>query len=119
MPWNGKERREQQDIWVTVFNFLSITSWLLFVFALIMSFYAAPETEYGLLRYHGISVRQFWKVPLTGYLYIVLWVSALLSYLSIIINHYRSRRATDNKQYNLMLLLIISIAWVVYIIINL
>ena len=118
MVWKGIERRNHQDIWLVIFKWLSIISWLLFLFALVVSFYAAPEKSYGLLRYHGIEVRKFWQVPLTGYLYIILWVSALFSYASIIINHFRSRRATDNKQYNLTLLLIITVTWVIYIIFN-
>ena len=45
---------------------LVIISWLLFLVALIMSYYAAPDKDYGVLRYYDIEIRQFWLTPLTG-----------------------------------------------------
>ncbi|GHE82706.1 hypothetical protein [Thalassotalea profundi] len=110
-----KERRIQSDIWTILLKWSAIISWLVFTFALIMSYYAAPDNEYGVLRYHGIEVRKFWLTPLTGYLYILLWISALISYLSIILNQFRTRRSTDHKYLNSILLFIISVAWLVYI----
>ena len=113
-----KERRIQGDIWTILLKWSAILSWLLFTFALIMSYYAAPDNEYGVLRYHGIEVRKFWLTPLTGYLYILLWLSALISYLSIILNTFRTRRRTDHKYFNSILLFIISVAWIVYILLQ-
>ncbi len=118
MTWDGKERRKSKDFWYKTLERLSLFCWSLFIIALLISFYAAPESDYGILRYHNISIRDFWKTPLTGYLYVVLWVSAFFSYLSLMINHYRSRRNTDNRQYNLILLLLICICWVIYIMIK-
>lgn len=116
--WQGPDRRNKPDKWVSVVHILAIVSWTLFIFALIMSFYAAPEEEYGITKYHDISVRKFWLTPLTGYLYVVLWGSALLSYVSVIINHYRSRRASDSKHINLTMLFLICLAWVIYIVLH-
>lgn len=113
MPEN--ERRKKADVWVKIIRILALLGWLLFTIALFVSYYAAPENDYGVLRYHQITIRKFWLTPLTGYLYILLWCSALLSYLCIIIDKYRSRRASDNKHFNFSLLFIVSIAWVVYI----
>lgn len=110
-----KERRTQTDIWSFVLKGSAIISWLLFTFALIMSYYAAPDNEYGVLRYHGIEVRKFWLTPLTGYLYVLLWLSALISYVSIILNRFRSRRKNDHQYFNSILLFIITVAWIVYI----
>ncbi|XQW86878.1 hypothetical protein ACOYR1_09210 [Thalassotalea piscium] len=110
-----KERRVEVDIWTILLKGSAIVSWLLFIFALVMSYYAAPDNEYGVLRYHGIEVRKFWLTPLTGYLYILLWLSALISYLSILLNRFRTRRKTDHKYFNSVLLFIISVAWIIYI----
>ena len=109
------ERRKNQDRWAILLKVLAVVSWLLFTFALIMSYYAAPDPDYGVVRYHGLAVRKFWLTPLTGYLYIMLWLSALISYMSLILNRYRARRKTDNKHYNLWLLFFVSVAWIVYI----
>ena len=99
-------------------RFLAIVGWGLFIFALIVSYYAAPESDYGILRYHDIEIRKFWLTPLTGYLYIVLWLSALSSYFCLILDKYRSRRKSDSKHFNILLLLIITIAWVSFILVQ-
>lgn len=119
MVFKEKERRINADKWRLMIKIFALLSWALFIVAMILSFYAAPDGDYGFLRYHQITVRTSWLTPLTGYLYVALWCSALLSYLSILINKFRSRRASDNKQYNVLLLLIITIAWVAYIIVQL
>ena len=113
-----ENRRKAPDIWIYVARTLAIGGWLLFIVAFIVSYYAAPEVEYGMYRYHGLEVRKFWLTPLTGYLYIILWVSALSSYLCLIIEKYRSRRKTDSKNFNLLLLMIVSVAWITYILIK-
>ena len=114
-----KERRINKNFWAFALKGSAICSWLLFIFALIMSYYAAPDNEYGVLRYHGIEVRKFWLTPLTGYLYILLWLSALISYVSILLNRFRSRRKSDHQSFNSMLLFIISVAWIAYILLQL
>ncbi|AWB57766.1 MULTISPECIES: hypothetical protein [unclassified Colwellia] len=113
-----KERRSAADLWTYLLRILAILGWGLFVFALIVSYYAAPESDYGLLRYHDIEIRKFWLTPLTGYLYIVLWLSALSSYFCLILDKYRSRRKSDSKHFNILLLLAITIAWVSFILVQ-
>jgi len=115
MEWQGRERRKAHDAWYYLARVLAIAGWVIFIIALIISFYAAPDDDYGLLRYHGIAIRKFWLTPLTGYLYIMLWFSALSSYIYLILERYRRRRKTDSKHFNVALLLLITIAWVVYI----
>ena len=112
------ERRNAADIWTYIVRALAIIGWILFVFALIVSYYAAPDSDYGILRYHNIEIRKFWLTPLTGYLYIVLWLSALSSYFCLILDKYRSRRKSDGKHFNILLLLVITIAWVSFILVQ-
>jgi hypothetical protein len=118
MSSENKERRKSEDLWIILIRFFTIFAWISFTIALVVSYYAAPETNYGVLRYHNISIRKFWLTPLTGYLYILLWLSALFSYITLIVHKYRSRRKSDNKQFNVILLFSTSTAWVVYIVIN-
>ena len=106
-----KERRKSHDFWFYLARTLAITSWLMFIFALAMSFYAAPEKSYGVVRYHDIEIRQFWLTPLTGYLYLVIWFSAAGSYASMLVERYRGRRQNDNTHYNLYFLLIVNLIW--------
>lgn len=112
------ERRKAPDKWFYVTKALAITAWLLFLFALVVSYYAAPETNYGVLRYKGIEIRQFWLTPLTGYLYIVLWVSALISYLYLLTERFRTKRAGDQKLFSPILLLVITLTWLVYLLLH-
>ncbi|MEW6982916.1 hypothetical protein AAD001_09725 [Colwelliaceae bacterium 6471] len=117
--WDGIERRHGHDVWFYLARLLSVSGWFIFTVALVLSYYAAPPQEYGLLRYYNIEVRQFWRTPLTGYLYILLWASAAISYIYIIMARYRRRRKTDHKHYDVFMLLMVSIAWVVYILMQL
>jgi|TARA_R110001583_G_scaffold178457_5_gene334322 hypothetical protein len=105
------ERRISHDFWFYLSQALTLLSWVLFIFALVMSFYAAPEKSYGVVRYHDIEIRQFWLTPLTGYLYLVIWFSAAGSYASMLVEKYRSRRHNDNTNYNLYFLLIMNLIW--------
>ncbi len=83
-----------------------------------MSYYAAPDKDYGVLRYYDIEIRQFWLTPLTGYLYILLWLSALGSYLALMTDKYRSRRRSDAPLGNLIFLLAVNLTWLVYILVK-
>jgi hypothetical protein len=114
-----KNRRKSKDIGVVLIRILALSGWILFIFAIVMSYYAAPDQDYGYLRFKGIEIRRFWLTPLTGYLYVVLWISALCSYFCLILDHYRSRRKRDSKHFNLVLLLTVTIAWVMYILVKL
>ncbi len=118
MVWLGKNRRQSSDFWVYMARILAVGSWVLFILALVISKYAAPETSFGYLRYQNIAVRNVWLQPLTGYLYIILWVCAFSSFLCLLVAKYRSRRGSDNKFFNIILLLIITVAWVTYILIS-
>ncbi|PKI16272.1 hypothetical protein [Colwellia sp. 12G3] len=112
------DRRKTTDVWSYIQTVLAVTSWLLFLIALIMSYYAAPDKDYGVLRYYDVEIRQFWLTPLTGYLYILLWLSAVGSYLALMTDKYRSRRRSDNPHFNLMFLLAINLFWLVYILVK-
>lgn len=114
-PTESNKRHLRHDRWFYCQLMLAILSWLVFLVALIISYYAAPEKDYGVLRYYDVTIRQFWLTPLTGYLYILLWLSAFLSYLTLIIKKYRSRRQHDNKYFSLKFLLAINILWLAYI----
>ncbi len=112
------ERRKTTDMWRYIQTVLALTSWLIFLIALVMSYYAAPDKDYGVLRYYDVEIRQFWLTPLTGYLYILLWLSALGSYLALMTEKYRSRRRSDNPNFTLIFLLAINITWLVYILVK-
>ena len=112
------DRRTATDFWSYAQITLVLLSWLLFIVALVMSYYAAPDKDFGVLRYYDIEIRQFWLTPLTGYLYILLWLSALGSYLALMTDKYRSRRRSDAPLGNLIFLLAVNLTWLVYILVK-
>jgi len=112
------DRRKATDFWHYTKTTLALSSWLLFLIALVMSYYAAPDKDYGVLRYYDIDIRRFWLTPLTGYLYILLWLSAMGSYLALMTEKYRSRRLSDNPNYSLLFLLVVNLTWLVYLLIQ-
>jgi len=118
MIWRGKERRRAPDIWIYFARFLAVSGWICFIIALIVSFYAAPEKNYGLVRYYQLPIRSHWLMPLTNYLYLVLWFSAFCSMCCFIIDRFRNRRSTDNLHFNLVLLFLVSVSWITYIVIQ-
>ena len=108
---NPQERRISIDFWFYLARILTICSWLAFIVAIIISYFVAPETDYGVLRYHEIEVRQFWLTPLTGYLYLVIWSSTAGIYTAMLIDKYRSRRKDDNTHFNAYFLLGFNLLW--------
>ena len=106
-----KDRRKSVDFWFYLARVMTFASWFLFLFAIVMSFYAAPEKSYGVARYYDLEIRRFWLTPLTGYLYLVIWGSAAGSYAAQLINKYRNRRNSDNPYYHLYILLIMNLIW--------
>jgi hypothetical protein len=113
-----KERRKSADFWVYIAKLVTAGSWGAFCFAIIISYFVAPETNYGVLRYHGIEIRQFWLMPLTGYLYLIIWFSAAGIYSAMLINKYRSRRRHDNTNYSGYFLLGFNLLWLSVILHN-
>jgi len=111
----SNDRRNGPDFWLLLTRYLSLLGWLLIIVAMVIAFYAAPETDYGLLRYYQLQIRTSWVTPLTTYLYFILWFNALLSIGCIVINRYRSRRSSDSHYFNLVLLLLVSTVWFLYI----
>ena len=115
MNFPEKERRKGHDGWIYFSRTLAVGGWLLFIVAFILAYYAAPEKYYAIYRYHHIEIRDYWLSSLTPYLYMVLWGSALASLMSIVITKYRNRRATDNSYYNSLLLILVVLAWLLYV----
>lgn len=115
-PERRSDRRRKRDVWYKVTKILTLISWVFFILALFVSHYAAPENDYGILRYYDIEIRETWIKPLADYLYIILWTSGISSYIILVIDRFRARRKTDNKHFNTFLLLLVVISWVSYLI---
>lgn len=109
------ERRKQEDPWIKVLRTLTVLGWLLFVVAVVMSYYAAPERVMGIVKYKVQDPRSHWLFPLTDYLFYLLAFNAVMSIVTIAINRFRSRRVSDGAGFNSFLLLVVCSMWLLYL----
>ena len=86
-----------------------------FVIALGITHMAKPEFNSGLVRYWGITIRDYWHPELTPQLMYLLWWCCGISLLSLLVNRARLRRAGDRLRYNILILLSMSAALLVYL----
>ncbi len=109
------ERRKGPDLLCRTVAWLAIAAWLLFLLALVVAHYASPELDTGLVRYWGIEIRSDWHPSLTLYLQYLLWAAAFVSGLSLWLNRLRLRRRGDQLHFNIVLLLLTSVALLLYL----
>lgn len=106
---NNKSRRHQENDWLLMLiRVLTLLSWSLFIIALIVSHYARPELEYGIVRFLGGEFRSEWLQTPKHILQILLLVCAVLSNINIILRQRRNRRASDSIGLNQIGLFIFS-----------
>lgn len=110
-----RNRRKGPDWLLHSLSLLSIAGWVVFVVALGITHMAKPEFNSGLVRYWNIQIRTEWHPELTPQLIYILWWCCGISLLSILLNRARLRRAGDRMRYNVVVLLLISAAMLVYL----
>ncbi|OBP14991.1 hypothetical protein A5320_06200 [Rheinheimera sp. SA_1] len=110
-----KNRRKGPDWLLHCLSLLSIAGWVGFVAALGFAHMAKPEFNSGLVRYWGISIREYWHPDLTPQLMYLLWWCCGISLLSLLLNRARLRRAHDRMRYNVLVLLAMSAALLAYL----
>lgn len=96
---------------------LNILSWLVFVAALIMFHYARPEIEYGIVKYFSLEVRHVWLAQAKNILLLLLYLCAGLSFFCMLLSRLRNRRQSDNQRYNLIMLLLVSIGFILVLVV--
>jgi len=95
---------------------LNILSWLVFVAALIIFHYARPEIEYGIVKYFGLDVREEWLAQPKNILLLLLYTCAGLSFIGMLLGRVRNRRRSDNHRYNLLMLLLVCIGFILVLV---
>jgi len=109
--WDGIERRIGPDWLTKIVNLLNAISWLIFVVALAIFHYARPEINYIILHHHGIAVREYWILSLKQWMLISLYLSIALSCFTLGINRYRVKRKSDHNRYNIVILVVVILAF--------
>jgi hypothetical protein len=112
--WDGIERRKGAD-WLDIsINVLNVLAWVTFLAALILYHYAKPEVQYfvyNLVR-QPVEVRGYWREDLKALLELSLWMCIAISIVTLIANHYRLKRKTDQRRYGLIMLAVVSVGFV-------
>lgn len=110
------KRSNKPDLIAKFIMGLNILSWLVFVAALIMFHYARPEIEYGIVKYFGLDVREEWLAQPKNILLLLLYTCAGLSFIGMLLGRVRNRRRSDNHRYNLVMLLLVTIGFILVLI---
>lgn len=111
MVWDGVERRKGPDWRIRLLQAVAILAWLSFIAGLMLFHLARPEMNSGIVRYYEIEIRQFWDPAYTGPLLYFVWISCVLSLVSLVANRKLSRRIYDARRYNLILLTVITVSF--------
>lgn len=114
-PLPTKNRRRGPDWLLQSLNWLSVAGWVVFVIAMGFSHLAKPEVQFGFLQYLDIQVRDYWDPALTARLIYLLWWCCGISLLTLLLNKFRLKRADDHLRYNIVVLLLMSVALLLYL----
>ncbi|WAJ71397.1 hypothetical protein [Catenovulum adriaticum] len=112
------DRREGSD-WINrLISIFSVLAWSSFILALIWFHYASPELIPGYAVYKGIEdeFRDEWLKRWTDRLTIQLIICSITSFIAVVINLKRSRRKEDHFHSSLLMLVMISIAAILYLV---
>jgi len=110
------KRSNKPDLIAKFIMGLNILSWLVFVAALIIFHYARPEIEYGIVKYFGLDVREEWLAQPKNILLLLLYTCAGLSFIGMLLGRVRNRRRSDNHRYNLLMLLLVCIGFILVLV---
>jgi len=111
------ERRQGPDFLMKLLPIFNLISWGLFVLSLVLTHIAQPEMDTGIVRYHGIEIRDYWVADMVYWIQVILLGMIILLFGNILIAKRRTRRKCDQQYLNQWLLLVLTLftAFVVFI----
>ncbi|MER2493989.1 hypothetical protein [Catenovulum sediminis] len=117
---NEIERRKGSDALIKVIRLTNLLAWLSFILAMIWFRLARPEKVPGYAKYKKIedTYRDVWLQDWTDLLFIQLVICSVITVFAMVLNLRRLKRKSDHFHYNLILLLLVCIAAVLYLLFN-
>ena len=90
------ERRRGPDLWVKTLAWLAIAGWLAVLAALYLVGEARPEMATMFDHYFDLKLRSTWDLEKLGVIPYLMLLGMLASFLGLVVNIRRSRRASDS-----------------------
>ncbi|MHA7880805.1 MAG: hypothetical protein ACX931_13505 [Saccharospirillum sp.] len=99
------ERRQGPDVWLKLLYLVLTLGWLGLIAFQVLWWLAKPEMNTGLVRFHGIALRQEWVTSIAAWIPVALAVCALSSLWALHLQRIRGRRQLDGSGWSIWLLL--------------
>ncbi|MCL1142467.1 hypothetical protein [Shewanella gaetbuli] len=98
-----------------ILTVLSLVSWSLAIYALLIFGEARPDRAVGYFLSKGVAVRFNWDPELTVQLEHIIWWCAGISFANLLVNFYAKTTSKVGFWFNIPLLLLVSISAGLYI----
>ncbi|NKF50453.1 hypothetical protein G3R49_07695 [Shewanella sp. WXL01] len=102
-------------VFQTILTVLSVLSWSIAIYALIIFGEARPDKAVGYFRSKGVEVRLHWDPDLTIQLEYLIWACAAISLVNLLVNFYAKTTTRIGFWVNIPLLFVVSLAAGLYI----
>lgn len=112
------DRRRGPDIWLRSIQMIGMISWGLMLPLLYLIDRAKPEFETFFDKMFDIQVRSTWDLEVYKWAVYLMVILAVLSGTGLLINKSRKRRKEDYYRINLIIMLLLSVAGVLYYLIR-
>ncbi len=107
-------RRRKADPLTIILEICAIAGWVGIFGVQIVAWLAAPEMDTSITRFHDLDLRHHWQSRWANYLPILLGLCATLSIIALMVRPMRSRRKTDSKHWNVLVLLILTLIGIAF-----
>lgn len=108
-------RQRDTDLLMLVLNTCTLLGWSMMIALQVIVWLAAPELDTGIVRYHQLELREYWRQEWVQFLPWGISACAVVTLITLILRPLRARRKNDPKYLNLLfLLLLIVVVFCVY-----
>lgn len=112
------ERRQKPDLILRLISICGALSWGLMLVVVVLVEKARPVLVTFFDRWMGLEGRDYWDADAYRAAFYLMLVIMLISASGLILNIFRIKRTTDSWRVNLVLVFMLSVAGVVYYLMN-
>lgn len=112
------ERRRGSGPLLKLISIFGFVSWIFMLAALLLIKQARPQLETFFDRWMGLQAEQAWDLTLYRYAFYLMLLVMVLAFTGLVLNAFRRRRQTDSWRLNLIFVFLMSLAGVIYYLVN-